>query len=134
MPTARARDLIRDTKPVYAKPDETVEDAARKMAEHNIGSMPVVDEEMKLQGIFTERDLVRLVAEKSSSALKMKLEEVMTRNPITASPDDPLPELAHKMIEHGIRHIPVVDEQGHLLGVVSIRRVLRHILAGNEWP
>lgn len=134
MTLLKAGDVIRDTRPIAAKPTDTVADAARLMAEHNIGSIPVVDEQGRLLGIFTERDLARLIAREGAKALEKKLEEAMTRNPVTASPEDPLPELAHKMIEHGIRHIPVVDEQGKLLGVVSIRRVLRHLLAENEWP
>ncbi len=134
MPILRARDLLRDTKPIYAHPDETVQQAAEKMAYHNIGSLPIVGEDMKIRGIFTERDLTRLVAEKKEKALKEKLGDVMTKKIILAHPDDPLPELAHKMLEHGIRHLPVVDEQGHLLGVVSIRRILRHLLAAQEWP
>jgi len=134
LPVLRAGDVIRDSKPVYASPEDTVEEAARIMASHNVGSVPVVDEGGRLVGIFTERDLVRLVAKYGKSALDMRLGEVMTRNPVTASPDEPLPELAHKMIEHGFRHIPVVDSEGRLLGVVSIRRVLRHLMAGSEWP
>ena len=109
-------------------------DAVEKMAMHNIGSIPVVDEEQRILGMFTERDLVRLMAERGAQALEAKLGEVMTRKLVIAHPDDPIPKLAHKMLEHGIRHLPVVDENGRLLGVVSIRRVLRHLMAGNEWP
>ncbi len=131
MPHVTAADLIRDTKPIYATPDKTVLDAAKIMAEHNIGSVPVVSEG-KLVGIFTERDLVRIVAK--GVPLTTKLEEVMTRDLIVARPSDPLPLLAQKMLQHGIRHIPVVDEEGRLLGVISIRRVLRYLLAEAEHP
>lgn len=132
MPSTRAQDLIRDTHPVYASPETSIREAARLMAEHNVGSIPVVDREGRLVGIFTERDLTRLVARGES--LEKPLKEAMTPNPVTAHPDDPLPLLAYKMMEHNIRHIPVVDEQGKLLGVVSIRRVLRHMLPREEWP
>ena len=132
MTFTRARDLIKDTTPVYAYPSETVLEAVKKMAEHNVGSVPVVDESMRVIGIFTERDLVRLVAK--GGRLDAKLEDVMTRKIITASPDDPLPSLASKMLRYGIRHLPIVDSDGRLLGVVSIRRVLQFLLAGSEWP
>ena len=79
MPVLRARDVIRDTKPIYAHPEETVRDAVEKMAMHNIGSIPVVDEEQRVLGMFTERDLVRLMAERGAQALEAKLGEVMTR-------------------------------------------------------
>jgi len=131
LPTLTALDLIRDTKPVYTSPDKTILDAARTMAEHNIGSVPIVQGE-KLVGIFTERDLVRHVAK--GTPLDTRLEEVMTRKLIVAHPSDPLPLLAQKMLQHNIRHIPVVDQQGRLIGVISIRRVLQHLLAETEHP
>jgi len=134
MPQLRARDLIRDEPPVTATPGETLLEAARKLAEHNIGSLPVVDSQGRIVGIVTERDIVRHLAARGPEALNMKLADVMTRELVTASPDEPIPQLAQKMTRHGIRHIPVVDERRRVLGVVSIRRILRHILAENEWP
>lgn len=130
----RATDLIKDTKPIYAHPSETVETAIKRMASHNIGSIPVVNEDMKIVGIITERDIVRLLASKGPTILQEKLENVMTRKLITANPEDPISALAYKMIEHGIRHLPVVDQEGKLLGVISIRKVLRHLIAGLEHP
>jgi len=131
MPALTAADLIRDTKPIYTMPDKTVLDAAKIMAEHNIGSVPVV-ENGRLVGIFTERDLVRLVAR--GVPLDTRLGEVMTRDLIVAKPSEPLPLIAQKMLQHGIRHIPVVDDEGRLLGVISIRRVLRYLIAEHEHP
>jgi len=128
-----ARDIMDSKFLVTARPNETVADAARKMKEHNVGSVLIVDEHGRLLGIFTERDLVRVVA--SNKPLSTKLEEVMTKsNLITASPDDPLPLIAHKMIEHNVRHIPVVNDQGKVVGIISIRKLLRYILSSHEWP
>jgi CBS domain-containing protein len=131
VPTLTAYDLVRDTKPIYATPDKTILDATRIMAEHNIGSVPVVRDE-KLVGIFTERDLVKHIAK--GTPLETRLEEVMTRDLVVAHPADPLPLIAQKMIQHNIRHIPVVDDEGRLLGVISIRRVLQFLLAESEHP
>lgn len=130
----RATDLIKDTKLIYAQPSETVEVAVKRMASHNIGSIPVVDDDMKIIGIVTERDVVRLLASKGPAILQEKLENVMTRKLVTADPEDPITALAYKMIEHGIRHLPVVDQEGKLLGVISVRKVLRHLIAGLEHP
>lgn len=132
--TPRAADLIKDTKPIYAHPSEALEVIVKRMAIHNIGSIPVVDNNMKIVGILTERDVVRLLADKGPSILQEKAENIMTRNVITANPEDPIPMLAYKMIEHGIRHLPIVDHEGRLLGVVSMRRVLKHLIAGLEHP
>ncbi|HIP65138.1 MAG TPA: CBS domain-containing protein [Pyrodictium sp.] len=128
-----ARDIMDSKFLVTAKPSETVADAARKMREYNVGSVLIVDEQGKLLGIFTERDLVKVVA--SNKPLSTKLEEVMTKgNLVTASPDDPLPLIAHKMVEHNVRHIPVVDDQGRVVGIISIRKLLKYILSSHEWP
>jgi len=129
----QARDVMRSTGLVTASPSETVLDAVRKMFENNVGSVLVVDGEGRLVGIFTERDLVKLVA-KGVDVSSVKLEEVMTRKLVTARPGDPLPMVASKMVEHGIRHIPVVDEEGRLVGIISIKPVLRHVLASCSWP
>lgn len=134
MPTLRALDLVKDTPPVTAKPTETLLDAARKMASHNIGSLPVVDDEGRIIGIVTERDVVSIIARQGPEALNKPLKEVMTTTLVTGSPDEPIPQLAQKMIRHGIRHIPIIDEKRRVLGVVSIRRILRHLIAENEWP
>ena len=118
---------------VTAKPDETVVDAVKKMKKYNVSSVLIVDEHGKLLGIFTERDLVKVVA--LNKPLSTKLEEVMTKGKlVTASPDDPLPLIAHKMIEHNIRHIPVLDDEGKVVGIISIRKLLRYILSSHEWP
>ena len=128
-----ARDIMDSKFLVTAKPSETVADAARKMREYNVGSVLIVDEQGKLLGIFTERDLVKVVA--SNKPLSTKLEEVMTKGDlVTASPDDPLPLIAHKMVEHNVRHIPVVDDQGRVIGIISIRKLLKYILSSHEWP
>lgn len=128
----RARDLVREIHPICTGPETSVRRAAQIMADHNVGSVLVVDEEKRLLGIFTERDLTRLVARGEN--LDKPLKDAMTPNPVTAHPDDPLPLIAHKMIEHNVRHIPVVDDQGRVLGVISIRQVLRQIMAREEWP
>ncbi len=129
--TTRARDLMK-THLVTAKPSDTILDAVRRMHEGRVGSVLVVDEEGRLVGIFTERDLVRVIAE--GVPLDTPLEKVMSRHPVTASPDEPASKIASKMIEHWLRHIPVVDEQGRPLGVISIRDILRAISSFETFP
>ncbi len=134
MPILRAVDLVRGVEIISAQPGERVVDAIEKMSRHNIGSIPVVDRESRLLGIFTERDLVHLLATRGSRALDIELSEAMTRDLVVASREDPVPLIAQKMIKHGVRHIPVVDSDNKLIGIISIRDVLRIILSGSEWP
>jgi len=109
---------------VTLPPTSTAAEAAKLMASKNIGSVLVV-EGGKLVGIITERDIVKLVVK---GELDKPLAEVATKNPVTLSPSDPVIVAAGKMVEHNIRHLPVVDEKGFPLGVVSIRDILKHII------
>jgi CBS domain-containing protein len=126
------RDVMTTGRLVTVHPTATILDAARKMHEAQVGSVLVVDDKGKLLGIFTERDLVRVIA--TGVPLDTPIERVMTTRLITALPDESLAIVASRMIEHGIRHIPVVDETGRLVGIVSMRDVLRHVVASSAWP
>ncbi len=118
---------------VTVSPDATLRDAAKLMKEARIGSLLVVSETGRLLGIITERDIVRAIAE-GADPDKALVKDYMTLEPITARSEDSVVSVAHKMIHHGIRHLPVVDEASKLIGVVSIRDVLRHIVGEHEFP
>jgi len=117
---------------VTAAPSTPVKDVAKIMRGRNVGSVLIVDDSGKLVGIFTERDLVKVVAEGGS--LDEPVEKFMTRNLVVAHEGEPLAKVASKMLEHWIRHIPVVDDSGKPIGIVSIRDVLRHLLAACLFP
>ncbi|MGH2705260.1 MAG: CBS domain-containing protein [Actinomycetota bacterium] len=102
-------------------PEQTLEEAAQYMIERQVGSAVVVSNGAVV-GIVTERDVMRAVA-RGLVPWNTKLEEVMTREPITASPDGTTAEAAQVMLEHGFRHLPVV-EGTQLVGIVSLRDVL----------
>jgi len=126
-------EVMRRDKLVTASPETTLREAARIMAREGVGSLLIVSQDMRLQGIFTERDLARALAG-GAEPDKDTLGQYMTRDPVTAGPGETLIEAAHKMIEHGIRHLPIVDEAGRLIGVVSIRDILRRILSQQDFP
>ena len=106
---------------VSVEPDETVSVAVARMNEENVGSVAVCDGPT-LVGIFTERDLVRLAGEGNHFA-DVRISEVMTRRPVTVTPDDDILSAAQLMGERRIRHLPVVQD-GLLLGVIGIRDVM----------
>ena len=107
--------------PIVMKPSDTVADAIRVMAEHNIGAVVIVDERFRPIGIFTERDLLMKVCAKGLDPSKVKLEDVMTRDPVTIKEDTPVLQALEIMMNFGFRHLPIVDENGVLVGIVSIR-------------
>lgn len=106
---------------VSVGPSDPVSLAVARMNEENVGSVTVCDGP-ELVGIFTERDLVRLAGEGSRFA-EVRISEVMTRRPVTVSPDDDIVSAARLMGERRIRHLPVVQD-GFLLGVIGIRDVM----------
>ncbi len=126
-----AKDIMRHDNLVTASPQEKIIDVVKKMHENKVGSVLIVDDH-KLVGIFTERDLVRIIAE--GGKLDQPVGNAMSRNLIVVSPQDSIAIVASKMIEHWIRHIPVVDEEGKPIGIISIRDVLRHIVASSTFP
>jgi CBS domain-containing protein len=104
-----------------AQADESLEVAADRMNWHQIGALPVL-EGQRLVGIITERDLTAALAEDADSAAT-PVSDYMTPAPEILRPDSELTEAAHRMLELGIRHLPIV-RRGQLAGVLSMRDVL----------
>ncbi len=116
-----ARDIVtaKGQKVVSIGSVASVLDAALLMNQHKIGCL-VVTEQGRIVGIFSERDvLVRVVGERRDPAAT-RLSEVMTREVICCRPEAPLDELRSVFRNRRIRHLPVIDEQGRLLGLLSI--------------
>ena len=109
--------------PIVMKPKNTVAEAIQKMAEANVGSVVIVDDQMRPIGIFTERDLLINVCAQGLDPGKVRLEEVMTRDPMVISEGESARKALELMLHFGFRHLPVVDDRGRLVGTVSIRDV-----------
>ncbi len=104
--------------PIYIGPDATVADADAMMAEYRISGVPVVDENRKLLGIITNRDM-RFITDKS-----LLVREVMTPMPlVTAKKGTSLDEAAKVLQEHKIEKLPIVDENGVLTGLITIKDI-----------
>lgn len=120
----KIRDLLNEKgyDVVTVPPSFPVADAMRLLVEHNIGSVVVATEKV-VEGILTERDILRLAAERSTTMATMKVEEVMTRNVVVALLDDSLDSVMELMTRNRIRHLPIVD-QGWMQGILSIGDVV----------
>jgi CBS domain-containing protein len=114
------RDLM-TSEVLTVAPEDTVGEAAEKMVARGVGSV-LVSDYGRLIGILTERDLLRAVADRIHSS-EARVREWMTREPITVTPDTPAEDAARTMLEHGFRHLPVVDGE-QTIGIVSLRDVL----------
>jgi CBS domain-containing protein len=127
------RSLMEDTVealPVHAPltllPSATIRQAIALLLEHNVGALLVVDDQGKLLGIFSERDLLKKVACLHPDYADLPVERFMTPRPQSVSLQATLDFVLHKMDGGGYRHVPVVSE-GKPLGVLSIRDMLRHL-------
>jgi len=107
--------------PVCCLPGDTVEQAARLMKKEDVGPIPVIEsrQSKKLLGIVTDRDMAVKVVAEGRDNKKTKVEEIMTRNPVTCHPNDDLQVALDAMAQHQIRRVPVVDDQGRITGIIA---------------
>ena len=103
----------------------TAADAIREMLDKRTGAAAVVDENRVVAGIFTERDVLRKLALDPRAAKDVPVRDVMTTPVTLATGDISMAEALNVMVEAHYRHLPIVDEHGCLLGMLSIRHVLQ---------
>jgi CBS domain-containing protein len=120
----KIRDLLNEKgyEVVTVPPSFPLQDALRLLVEHNIGSV-VVAQEKVVEGILTERDVLRLAAADPATMAAMKVEQVMTKDVVVALLDDSVDYVMEIMTKNRIRHLPVVD-QGWMQGILSIGDVV----------
>jgi CBS domain-containing protein len=106
---------------IDADPQESLSDAAMRMRENEVGSIAVIEAD-QLLGIITERDLIQALSD-GADLRSTLIEAYMTLEPFTVGPDEDSGEVAMQMLEHGVRHVPVVVD-GRVLGMVSARDLL----------
>ena len=107
---------------VTAKVNITIRNAFKTLQEKHVGSIILIDDAEKCIGIFTERDAIRTVA--NEVPLDTTINQVMTKNISTIGEEASLDEAKRLIISHGIRHLPVVNSKGELVGLLSVRKLL----------
>jgi CBS domain-containing protein len=128
---------VMSTQIVSVAPATPIGDAARRMIEADTGAAMVLAPGDELVGVITERDLLRCVSEGIDPGTPAS--ERMTRHVLTAGPTTELAQAMALMVDGHFRHLPVVNEEGHVVGVVSMRDLmaytslrLRHGVASQE--
>jgi len=106
------------------QPQATIREAACAMTRINCGSVLVMEPPDTLLGILTERDLMTRVLARGVDPERVAVREVMTPKPVCVKPETPVSEAVVIMLERGFRHLPIVNAQGRILGVFSIRDAL----------
>ena len=107
----------------------TLAEAAKILAQHHIGALVIQDSGGALAGIFSERDLVRAVAEDGPLALNRGIAAYMSRQVATCNESDTVEQLMEMMTHGRFRHVPVLDERRRLAGMISIGDVVKTRIA-----
>jgi CBS domain-containing protein len=98
-----------------------IKEAIELLFKRHIGSIVVVDDEQKCIGIFTERDVIRVVAQ--NVPLDAPIEKIMTKNPFTVNEDSTFEEAKYIIKSAKVRHLPVIDTNGKIVGLISVRKI-----------
>jgi CBS domain-containing protein len=123
----RIRDVVaakNEQKVITVSPSATVRELLGLLAEHNVGALVVSGDGGMVDGIVSERDVVRRLHE-NTDLLQESVESIMTTDVRTCTPDDQLDDLMSLMTERRIRHVPVCEDD-RLVGIVSIGDVVKH--------
>ena len=125
--TVRISDLLRakGSAVLTVGAGATVAELLAALAEHNVGAAVVVGPDGTITGIVSERDVVRRLHDHGAGLLGAVVRQIMTTDVATARADDDVQQLSMTMTERRIRHVPVVDDAGHLAGIVSIGDVVK---------
>jgi CBS domain-containing protein len=107
---------------VTAKPDTSLREAIDMLYKKHVGSLVVTDADNRCVGIFTERDLIRVVARNVN--LESPIKKVMTSNVITIGEEASVEEARRLIVTHGVRHMPVLNSKGEVAGLFSVRKLL----------
>ncbi|MEU3253380.1 CBS domain-containing protein [Streptomyces sp. NPDC006997] len=111
---------------VTADRDTPLQDVVRRLRDHRVSGLPVVDEDDRVVGVVAERDLVLRDPDGGTAA------GVMSAPAVTVHAEAPVPEAARLMAEHGVKRLPVVDEEDRLVGMVTRRELLQVFLSTDD--
>ena len=114
---------------VTIKPDDTVAQLLALLDEHRIGAVVVSSDGSTVEGIVSERDVVRHLHLTGSSVLDGTVSDIMTSDVTTGTAKDNIADLATTMTEKRMRHVPILDDEGKLAAIVSIGDIVKHRLS-----
>ncbi len=116
---------------VSIRSDASVYSAIEMMADKQVGALLVMDDD-RLRGVISERDYARKVILKGRSSKETQVRDIMTGSPITIGLRASVDEAMRMMTTHRIRHLPVLDDDGHVAGVLSIGDLVNWILTSQH--
>jgi CBS domain-containing protein len=120
-----ARDIMSGSAECASESD-TLVDAARKMKDLDVGSLPICGEDDRLKGVITDRDIVVNCVAEGRDPSSVKVSEMGDGKPVTIGADDSVDEILRTMTEHAVRRLPVIDGD-RLVGIVSQADVAKNL-------
>lgn len=124
---SRSVGLLNPPLAVSVSESEVIERVLFELRNHKIGCVLVTDEQGELVGIFSERDVVLKVSLCSYDLTTTPISEVMTPNPQTIRPTDSVAHALHMMSIGGYRHLPVVEDDGMIVGLISVKDLVDYV-------
>lgn len=112
---------------ITVRPTDTIGTLSQRLRERRIGAAIVSSDGTTIDGVISERDIAFSVDLHAAAIHKLEVSALMTKTVVTCSPSDKLADVASTMLARNIRHLPVVEEN-RLVGMISIRDVLKHRL------
>lgn len=118
-------DQIMTTPVLYCRSNESLEQAAKKLWDHDCGALPIVNDEGHLVGMLTDRDICMAALFQGKPLRDLRVEEAMAKQVITCKASDSIEDAERIMEQEQIRRLPVVDNDGGLMGIVSMADIVR---------
>ena len=112
---------------VTVPPTSSIVEVIEQLATHNIGVVVIIDDAGRAIGVLSERDVIKALAASGADILAWTADQLMTKSIVSCSPSDGLFAAVTRMLDHGIRHLLIVDD-GELQGVVAIRDLLSELV------
>jgi CBS domain-containing protein len=125
----KVQDLLKAKKNgavLTVRPEDTILNLLHRLRVEGVGAMVVSRDGNSLDGIISERDVVRALAVDGAKVLSFLVSDLMTKSVITCSPEDSIANVGRMMTARRVRHLPVGDADGRLVGLISIGDVLKH--------
>lgn len=116
---------------ISIEPGASLADATRLLAGRRIGAALILGADRRIVGIISERDIVRVLAERGASVLDEPVSRTMTRDVVTCAPNETVASIMERMTVGKFRHMPVID-QGRVVGLVSIGDIVKHRVSEME--
>ena len=125
--TEDALSVITSTPFEAVEGSRSVDDVIKEMADRNVACAVVTDEDGRPLGVLSERDVMNRIADDYQAAKSKPVSEFMTKDPIVVHDSDPPAHVMNVMDSGGFRHVPIVDSDNKLVGVIGARRVTKYL-------